>query len=109
MHNLSYCDIAPDRMKELVRNWLARQDLPYDKIIFTNGSKVQACLDNKIDIFVEDAPKYITETAKYIPTICFDARFNRTCQGDNIYHCHSVYDMYYLIKNLSSHEKSPEI
>lgn len=101
-HNLSYCDISTKQMQHYVQEWLKKHKIVYDKIIFTQGDKLQACLDHNIDIFVEDGPRYIKKIALYLPTICFDANFNKTCSGKNIHHCQSVYDMYYLIIDLQN-------
>lgn len=96
---LSYCDISEEQMKQHVINWLNKNNIYYDKLIFSDGTKEKYILDNKIDIMIEDKPKNIMKLSQYIKVICFDNRSNKNCIGDNIIHCYSWYDIYNIIKN----------
>ena len=46
-------------MQDMVKQWLSKNDIKYDKLIFTQKGKLIACLENEIDIMVEDSPKNI--------------------------------------------------
>jgi len=98
--DLSYCDITKEQMEQIVKIWLKENDIYYDKIIFTNESKLKYCLDNNITIMIEDKPKNVKELSTVMPVICFDARYNQKCKGRNIIRCYSWYDIYDKIKNL---------
>ena len=54
--------------------------------------------DNRIDLMIEDSPKNINELSKIVPVICYDARYNRQCEGENITRCYSWYDIYNKVK-----------
>ena len=97
--DLSYCDISTEQMKEIVISWLKENNIHYDKIIFSKESKLQYCIDNNIDVMIEDKAENIETIATKIPVICFDARYNLKCEGENIIRCYSWYDIYDKIRN----------
>lgn len=86
-------------MEEIVKIWLAQNNIKYDKLIFSGEEKVSICKENKIDIMIEDSPKNIEDISKIIPVICFNALYNMSIKGKNIIRCYSWYDIYEKIKN----------
>ena len=82
----------------MVKRWLSENKISYDKIFFTKSDKLQYCIDNKIDLMIDDAPKNIKKISTVLPVICFDATYNRECIGDKIIRCYSWYDIYTKIK-----------
>ena len=97
------------RMRNIVINWLKEYNIYYDKIIFSLEEKLDICMENKIDLMIEDKVGNINKISKYIPVICFDARYNQKCKGKNIYRCYSWYDIYAKVKNIIKWEKNNEI
>ena len=89
-----------NRMRSAVINWLRKYNIYYDKIIFSPEEKLDICMTNNIDLMIEDKVDNINKISKYIPVICFDARYNPECKGKNIYRCYSWYDIYAKIKNM---------
>jgi len=83
-----------EKMRNIVKNWLEHYGIYYDKIIFCPDDKVEVCLKNKINIMIEDSPKNIMQISSYIPVICYSAKYNQECVGDNITRCYSWYDIY---------------
>ncbi len=98
--NRSASMVPMERMTSWVKGWLEKEKIPYDKIVFNHGSKLQACLDNKIDVMIEDSPKHIKELSEHINCICFDSHYNSECEGKNIRRCYSSYDLYEHIKEI---------
>lgn len=92
-------DEVGENMRKITKNWLYENGIKYDKLIFTKSSKLQYCIDNKIDIMIEDDAKNIRELSTKIPVICYDAEYNRNCKGNNIIRCYSWYDIYRKINN----------
>lgn len=92
--DLEYCDITPEEMKKNVIEWLKDNSVYYDELIFSNGNKVKFIKDNKIDVMIEDNSKNINAISKFIPVICYNARYNMNCSGKNIIRCYSWYDIY---------------
>lgn len=84
-------------MRNIVINWLKEQEIFYDKIIFSPEDKLSTCLDNNIEIMIEDKVENINNVSTEIPVICFNAEYNKNCKGKNIYRVYSWYDIYNLI------------
>lgn len=98
--NLSYCDITPERMKEIVIKWLKDNSIYYDELIFANGDKTDFIITNKIDVMIEDNPRNIQEISKLIPVICYNARYNTEIIDNNILRCYSWYDIYSKLEDM---------
>lgn len=47
-------------------------------------SKKFACVENRIDVMIDDEPININAIASVSKVICFDASYNRECAGKNI-------------------------
>lgn len=92
-----------DRMRNIVVNWLEQYNICYDKIIFSKEEKLDICLENNIDLMIEDKVDNISKISEKIPVICFDARYNQECQGKKIIRCYSWYDIYNKINNLNNY------
>lgn len=90
------------RMREIVKKWLKENKIYYDKIIFSPEDKVEICQKNNIDVMIEDKVENINNISKNIPVICFNARYNKECNGKNIYRCYSWYDVYNKIKDIEN-------
>lgn len=85
------------KMQEFVKEWLEKNHIEYDKLIFTVGSKLPYCLENNIDIMVEDSPRNLTEISTKIPVLCFDNPYNKNVEGENITRVYSWYDILHKI------------
>ena len=94
-NNISY-----EETKNFTKAWLDKNDVIYDKLIFSPEEKLDTCLENKIDIMVEDKPENINTLSSKIPVICFNAGYNQNCNGNNIYRAYSWYDVNHKIKNI---------
>ncbi len=92
------------KMRDIVINWLKKYNIDYDKIIFSPEEKLDICLDNNIDLMIEDKVDNINTISEKIPVICFDARYNKECKGKNIYRCYSWYDIYAKIQNINKNK-----
>lgn len=88
------------KMRDIVINWLKEYNIYYDKIIFSPDEKLDVCIENNIDLMIEDKVENINNISQKIPVICFDARYNKECIGKNIYRCYSWYDIYAKIQNI---------
>ena len=91
-----------NKMKCIVKQWLETNDIIYDKIFFTNLSKLEVCRKNNINIMIEDNVNNLNEISKEIKTICVDARYNKSCSSENIVRCFNwkeIYEAINIIKN----------
>lgn len=97
--------LPKDEMQELVKNWLKKNDIYYDEIMFTEEDKLSYCLDNQIDLIIEDKPRNISMISTTIPVICYDALYNQNITGKNIHRVYTWQDIYIKIINLQKKQK----
>lgn len=88
------------KMKEIVPKWLKDNNIYYDKIIYTEGSKLPYCVGNYIELMIEDSPKNIKDVSSKIPVLCYDCGYNKSIEGRNITRVYSWYDIYEKIKEM---------
>ena len=85
------------KMRKIVIDWLKQENIVYDKIVFAPEDKLQICLENNIDVMIEDKVANIEKISTRLPVICFHAGYNKHCKNDNIYRVYTWYDIYNLI------------
>lgn len=81
------------QMQSMVKNWLKQNEIEYDKLIFTKNGKLPYCIENNIELMIDDSPKNIIEIATKIPVFCYDNSYNREIEGENITRVYSWYDI----------------
>ena len=86
--------------KNIVLEWLRKNEIEYDKIIFSPEDKLSICLENNIVVMIEDKVDNINKISTRIPVICFHAGYNKNCKGNNIFRCYSWYDIYSKISSI---------
>ena len=90
------------KMQELTREWLKNQDIKYDKLIFARDSeKLHQCIENNVEIMIEDSPNKIEDISKKIKVIKFDCQYNKQVNGENIITAYSWYHIYDIIKKFN--------
>ena len=93
-------------MKNIVTKWLEENNINYNKIIFSPEDKLEICKENNINIMIEDKVENINNISEIIPVVCFNASYNKVCNGKNIYRAYTWYDVYYQITNVINNEKT---
>ena len=88
-------------MQEIVKKWLQKHNIKYDKLIFSPEDKLEICIENKIECMIEDRSANVMEISTKIPVICFDNSYNRQCKGKNIIRCCTWYDIYDKIQDIT--------
>jgi uncharacterized HAD superfamily protein len=99
-HSANVMSIEENR--NIVLDWLKRNKIEYDKIIFSPEDKLDICKENDIDIIIEDKPANIKSISTQMPVICFHAGYNKNCIGDSIIRCYSWYDIYSKINRMEN-------
>lgn len=82
---------------EYTKSWLEKNDIPYNKLIFTPHDKVPTIINEKVEIMIEDSPNNIRSISEYIPVIKMDTRYNTDAKGNNIHTSYSWNDIYKMI------------
>lgn len=85
---------------ELTLKTLQKYNIPYDGLIVGNVDKKQVCIDNNIDILLDDEPQNISSVSEIIPVIAFEATHNEECNGNNIIKVKTWDDAYEVIKEI---------
>lgn len=87
-------------MQEITKEWLDRNNIKYDNLIFAGDEeKRQQCLDNNIDVMIEDSPKNIKNISEKVPVIKFYNTYNNDVKGPNIRTAYSWYEIYNIISS----------
>jgi len=89
--------IEGEQMRNNIVNWLKKYDIPYQNIYFSSD-KVVEIQKLHLDILIEDSPKYIPLYTKYVHVLCYDCRYNREIECQNMTRVFSWYDIYDKIK-----------
>lgn len=92
--------INNDNIRECTLDWLIKNNIEYDKIIFTKPPKTNEILENKIDIMIEDSPTTINELVKVAKALYYDTRYNRSIEHEHITRVYSWYDIYMKINEM---------
>lgn len=46
---------------EISESWLKKNGIVFDKLLVGKEEKAQACLDENIDVFIDDLPKHVSD------------------------------------------------
>ncbi len=89
-----------EKMRTTVKKWLKDNNINYNQLIFSPEDKLEICLENLIDIMIDDRVANIETISTEIPVVCYHANYNKDLIGNNIYRAYSWYDIYYQINNV---------
>ncbi|MCI8352679.1 MAG: hypothetical protein HFJ58_03610 [Clostridia bacterium] len=84
---------------ETTKKYLEKNGIIYDNLAIQKDKK-QYCIDNNIDILIDDEPQNINEVSKIIPVIVFEWKHNEQCDGNNIIKVKSWDETYNVIKEI---------
>lgn len=88
------------KVQELTKEWLKKQNITYDKLIFARDEeKILRCMENNIDVMIEDSPKNIKDISRKINVIKFNCKYNEGIEGTNIVNAYSWCHIFNIIKN----------
>ena len=88
------------KMKEFVKEWLSKNNIYYDKIVYTEETKLPYCVGNYIDVMIEDKPENVKQVSTKMPVLCYHCNYNANIEGKNITRVYSWYDIYNKIKQM---------
>lgn len=70
--------IEYDDAYKVTKDYLDRHEIKYDKIIVKSGNKAKVCLDEKIDLFIDNSIKHCTSVAKTgVEVLMFETEYNK--------------------------------
>lgn len=82
------------------KEFLDQNNIVYNEIIVGCEDKCSFCLENNIDIMIDDEPNNINTISKYIPVIVFEDKHNIKCNGENIVKVKEWQEVYKILKGL---------
>lgn len=91
-----------EKMKKTVKEWLDKNEIEYDYIIFSKEDKSKNIIENNINVMIEDSPNNVKELSKLTKIICLDWPYNKGIENDNIYRCYNWNEIYMKIKAIES-------
>lgn len=83
----------------LTKEFLDKNGIVYDELIVECEDKYTFCVENKIDIMIDDEPQNIKPISKIIPVIVFEGAQNEVCIGEGIIRINKWEEVYEIIKN----------
>lgn len=89
-----------DKMRNMIRNWLKKYDISYDEIYFS-PDKTEQIRKLDIDVMIEDSPITIPVFTKLTKVLCYDCRYNRDLNCENMIRVFSWYDILKQIEKMS--------
>lgn len=85
---------------KLTEEFLKKKNIPYDELIVECEDKNTFCINNQIDVMIDDEPQNIMSISKIIPVIVFNGIQNKNCRGNNIIKVAEWVNTYDIIKDL---------
>ena len=101
-NNEIYIITARTKVKEpykLTQEMLRKYGINYDELVIQKDKK-QYCIDNQIDLLIDDEPQNINSVSEIIPVIVFEAVHNEECNGNNIIKVKTWNEAYEAIKEI---------
>ena len=91
--------ISPSDFFYLTREYLFKNKIYHNEILFTNNKKVSA-EELGLDVMIEDRVENILSVSSVCPVIVIDNENNESVNGENIYHAKDWSEVLYLLKKL---------
>lgn len=106
-------NIVGEIFRKMLYTWLDNEKIPYDDITLcaeknSEIDKYTACQKYDIDVMIDDKYENVMCLQEITKVLCFDAKYNQRCVGDNIIRVHSfneVYDQIKKIENINYFQK----
>jgi uncharacterized HAD superfamily protein len=116
LHKTNYITLVTSRNKqfqsltETTLTWLDENKIEYDNLVMNNTdnmhhfSKLAVCLENNVDVMIEDHHDLAYELSERIPVLMFDYPYNAHMAADNIIRITNWKQVPTLIEKLVSPE-----
>lgn len=86
-------------MRFIVRNWLWRNKIKYEEIIFCEEDKTEAIQKYNIKYMVEDDPDNIEKLKEHTKMICMNAVYNKKVKDEAVIRCNDFQEVIDYIKS----------
>lgn len=93
-----FADSIKNDVEKITKEWLNKNEIYFDKIIFGVKDKGTCCKENDIEYMIEDDPRNIRMLVGNTNVIIFDYPYNRGEEFSKITRAYSWYDIFNKIK-----------
>ncbi len=90
-----------EELHDITKNFLKKNGIYYDELIFAKPPKIKEVENLKIDAFIEDTPSNIHKLAKVTEVLIMDAPYNRVCSVPHTKRVHDWNEIYAAIEEMS--------
>ena len=94
-------DFIGTLMRMAIKIWLFCNRVKYHRVVFCDDgiadSKLTACTENNIQMMIEDEPVNILALSKTVEVFCYDAEYNKSCNGKNIVRVQKFEEIYKML------------
>lgn len=80
-------------MYSFTKQSIDKFNIPYTKLLLTEKYKLKSCLDNNIDIMIDDIKYVYGELIEKIKTILFDDKEKYLNEGNRVSSWKEIYDL----------------
>lgn len=91
--------LTPDDFFNVTEEYLFKNKIYYEEIVFTNNKKISAEMLN-LDVVIEDKIENIKSVSEVCPVIVIDNENNKSIEGKNIYHAKDWSKVENLLKKI---------
>ncbi len=97
-----------ETVTDITKHWLSQHKIAYDKLVMntTNNmhhfSKLADCLDNGVELMIEDHHDLSLELSTHLPVILFDYPYNTHLSHDNIIRVQNWLEVKQVIEKILS-------
>lgn len=90
-----YKEIDGD-MYEVTKKWLDKHKFKYDQLIINSKVKLEECIKNKIDVFIDDSYSHCKSIKEElnIPVYLFKTRYNKDIDDKSIKKVNNWFEIY---------------
>ena len=87
---------------DFTKNWLELNNIGFDKLVVNSNKKEEDCINNKIDVFIDDRPENCENVYKklHIPVFLFDSVYNTNDKNSLIERVFSWEEVYLKIRSI---------
>lgn len=85
---------------ELSKEYLDKNEITYDRLVTECEDKLEYCLQNQIDVMIDDEPQNVNAISQKLPVIVFKGIMNEDCEGNNIIKVEDWKEIYSVIKKM---------
>lgn len=83
-----------EKVMHLTKLWLMEYGIYFDFLIFSDMINMSLMRKYGIQLFLGHLPDHVFSISSQIPVVCFQAKYNELCRGENIFRVYSWYDFY---------------